>query len=622
MSSNTIDYGIDLGTTNSTIAKLKGIEVQIFKNNEGFEFTPSAVYMDNKERIQVGRRAKEQLENDPENAYSEFKLQMGSSDVEFAFSRSKKTMTPIELSAEILKSLKADVKLQTGEDLTSAVITVPAGFELPQCKATQAAAEMAGFTTCPLLMEPIAAAMAYGYQSTSDRVFWLVYDFGGGTFDAAIIQVRDGIIEVINHGGDNHLGGKLIDWEIVNGIFVPALVKKYSLEKFYHGNVKWRVAFAKLKAAAENAKIRLSREEDVEVNVEFKDEKNAIYELSLELSKSDLERIAQPFVSRSINICKKVIADKRLKTGDIEKVLLVGGTTLIPVLRELLSDPERGLGIPLESSHYPLTVVAEGAAIFAGTQQIKPMTDDRNNLEANEYMLELDYNSVGTDMEPLLGGKVIGNKEASLKDYSIEFINTVSRPEWRSGKIRINSESGFVTTLWAEKGKTNVFKIELTDLKGTVQITKPDSVSYTIGMTIDAPPLIHSIGVAMANNETDLFFEKGISLPSRKKQIHKTIHDIRPNQESDSIRIPVVEGENLKRASRNRLIGYLEISASNIKRTVPAGSEIEIVIEIDSSRMIKTKAYIPIIDEEFEEVIELSKQKISIDELKQDVKAE
>ena len=249
----TIDFGIDLGTTNSEIAVLRGTEIQVFKNNEGMENTPSVVWIDRKDKLYVGKRAKDRLEEDEENAFCEFKLQMGT-DAEFIFCRNNRRMKPEELSAEVLKDLKDNVKKMTGEDVLSAVITVPAAFEARQCEATKKAARLAGLSISPLLQEPVAAALAYGFQNDSDNVFWLVYDLGGGTFDAAIIQVRDGIIQVVAHEGDNHLGGKLIDWSIVDELLIPAVNKEFRLNDFTRGNVKWRTAIAKLKQQAEFGK--------------------------------------------------------------------------------------------------------------------------------------------------------------------------------------------------------------------------------------------------------------------------------------------------------------------------------------------------------------------------------
>lgn len=224
----TIDYGIDLGTTNSAIAVLKGTQAQVIPNNEGSSFTPSAVWIDKRGRLHVGREAKQRHEQDPDNCHIEFKLLMGQGErCKKTFAKSGREMLPEELSAEVLKSLKADVRQSTGEELIAAVITVPAAFEVDQCDATRKAAELAGFTTSPLLQEPVAAALAYGFQSGSDNVFWMVYDFGGGTFDAAVIQVRDGVIQVVNHAGNNYLGGQRIDWDIVNKKLIPELTKQY-----------------------------------------------------------------------------------------------------------------------------------------------------------------------------------------------------------------------------------------------------------------------------------------------------------------------------------------------------------------------------------------------------------
>ncbi len=615
MKSLTIDYGIDLGTTNSTIAKINSVDTEVFKNNEGFEFTPSAVWMDSRERLHVGRRAKDQLENDPENAFSEFKLQMGT-ETHYTFERNKKKMSTQELSAEVLKSLKDDVRRQLGEEVTSVVITVPAAFELPQCQATNKAAELAGFVNHPLLQEPIAAAMAYGFQSETSNKFWMVYDFGGGTFDASIIQIKDGQIEVVNHGGDNGLGGKNLDWEIVNSLLAPAVAKENNLKNFTRNNKLYRGAFAKLKAEAEKAKIRLSLEDSVEIYIDnlFKNDKGEAVEFTYELFKNDFERLAKPYIVQSINICKKVLLEKRLGTSNIEKMIMVGGTSLIPFLREMLLDPNEGLGIPLESSIYPITVVAKGAAIFASTQRI-PFNPNAE-VQKDEFLLELDYQPVGPDSEPPIGGKIVTDNNLNFDGYTIEFINNTVRPEWRSGKVGLNSEGGFISQLWAEKGKKNEFLIELFDPTGVRQKTIPEKLTYTMGIVSAEAPLIHSLGIAMANNETDFLLVKGVPLPAKNKSIHKNINEIHTGQSGHNLVIPIVEGENRLKADHNRHIGSLIIQSDKIRRTIPANSEIEITLVIDASRLVIAKAYVPIIDEEFEVVANLIIEPGKISDLK------
>lgn len=614
----TVDFGIDLGTTNSVIGVLRDTDVEIIKNNEDFEYTPSAVHIDKSGNLIVGRAAKQKFDVDHENTSAEFKLQMGT-DAAHNFSRSGRRMRPEELSAEVLKSLKYDVNKNLKEDLLSAVITVPAAFELPQCEATKKAAQLAGISFSPLLQEPVAAALAYGFQSDSDKVFWLVYDFGGGTFDAAVMQVRDGVIQVVNHGGDNHLGGKLIDWAIVEDLLIPALLREYPLRDFRRGNPKWNKAIAKLKLAAEEAKILLSRMDSTSVSVEFIDDQGEPVEFDYNLRRSELERLTQPFIHRSLNICRKVLSEKRLGTGSVEKILLVGGPTRMPFMRECLTDPREGLGIPLEFTLDPMTVVARGAAIFAGTQRLEGTTF--MPVTTGQYAIELDYKPVGSDPEPLVGGQIMSQNGEDLSGFTIEFVNADARPQWRSGKVSVEQKGFFNTTLWAEKGRKNIFTIELFDKTGHKFETVPDSFPYTIGVTITDPPLIHSIGVALANNEVKWYFEKGAALPVKKRLIHKTVKVVSRGQPDDAVKIPVVEGDQ-KKADRNRLIGYLEISSQQIKRDIPVGSDIEITIEIDQSRLVKTEAYISILDQEFEKVLEMEKKAPDPNELEKHVAAE
>ncbi|HEY0323491.1 MAG TPA: Hsp70 family protein [Pyrinomonadaceae bacterium] len=619
MKRDTADFGIDLGTTNSAIGVLRGMDVEIIKNNEDFDYTPSVVHIDKSKSMIVGRAAKEKLDKDEKNTYAEFKLQMGT-DAEFNFERSGRRMRPEELSAEVLKSLKADVKKRLGEDLHSAVITVPAAFELPQCEATNRAAQLAGITFSPLLQEPVAAALAHGFQSESDRVFWLVYDFGGGTFDAAVMQVRDGMIQVVNHGGDNHLGGKLIDWAIVKEIFIPAILQEHRLTDFRHGNPRWSRAIAKLKQAAEEAKIRLSNSESAEILEEFPDDDGELIEFEYTLRRSELEKLAEPFILRSINICRQVLAERRLGTSSVEKVLLVGGPTKIPYLRERLSDPRNGLGIPLEITLDPMTVVARGAAIFAGTQRIDNQ-EASVPLVAGQYAIELEYQPTGPDPEPLVGGQVMPQNGESLSGYSIEFVNAEARPPWRSGKVSLTPDGYFDATLWAEKGRKNNFQIELLDKTGRKLESRPDNFSYTIAVGLGETLLIQSIGVAKANNEVQWYFEKGATLPLRKRFEFKTVDDLHKGLQGESIKIPVVEGEH-KKADRNPLIGYLEILSADIKRDVPAGTTVEITIELDKSRLVKAHAYIDILDQEFEKVIEMKKPTPDAVVLQQEVEEE
>lgn len=605
----TIDFGIDLGTTNSSVAVVNGAQIEVVKNNDGLEHTPSAVWLDKNARLHVGQRAKERLETDADNVFAEFKLQMGK-PVTYRFERTGEPTTPVALSAEVLKALAADVRQRLGHTLEAAVITVPAAFELPQIEATQQAARRAGLQQSPLLQEPVAAALAYGFQSASDRVFWLVYDMGGGTFDAAIMQVRDGQIRVSNHGGDNHLGGKLLDWDIVNQLLIPTLLSQHPLPDFKRGNPRWNAAIAKLKLAAEEAKIRLSRDASAEIAIDYlcHDDQNNPVAFHYDLQRADVERLAEPFIQRSINVCRRILRETRLQPGDIEKVLLVGGPTMMPYLRERLTDAATGLGISLAFEKDPLTVVAQGAALFAGAQKLTQATPDLAALRQNGAFTVAfpAWKFKGSDPEPLAAGVVSAPNGHELDGHSVELINHEARPPWRSGKISLAPNGAFMTTLWAEKGRPNLFILELTDSAGRPQTVAcdPDPLAYTVGLVIEKQPLIHSMGVALANNEVEWMLEKGVALPARRRSILATTVDVRQGRDGQMIRIPVVEGAN-PRADRNRRIGQLEVTAHQVTRDVPAGSEIEFTVEVDESRLVRTRAYIPLLDEEFEEVLHL-----------------
>jgi len=600
---STIDYGIDLGTEFATLAVIDGTRAEVLRNNENFEMTPCVVHIDKNGSLIVGRRAYERLELDPGNTFGEFMLQMGSDHV-YHFERDGRKMTPVELSAEVLKSLKADVQQRKGEDLVAAVISVPAAFDLPQCEATRQAAELAGLVFSPLVQEPVAAAMAYGFQDKSEKAFWLVYDFGGGTFDAALIQVRDGLIQVVDHGGDNHLGGKLIDWAIVEQLLVPAVKEAHGLKDFRRGNPEWRTAFAKLKNAAEEAKKRVSRDKKAEILIDnlFQDEQGAPVAFEYTLQRGDVERLIEPFAARSIDICRKVLKDNNLQAGDLEKLILVGGPTLTPYFRERLKDKGKGLGIPLEFGLDPMTVVAQGAAIFASTQRLEGVASQK--MEAGQFEVDLEYKPVGPDEDPLIGGKVVHPDGETLEGYSIEFVDEERKPTWRSGRIPLDSRGVFTSELFAVRGRVNTFRIELHDASGSQVEVVPDSLSYTMGQVITDPPLIHSVGVGLWNNEVQWFFKKGESLPVRGREILHTAITVR--QGEDPLTIPVIEGDHPK-ASRNTLIGRLELTPEKIRRDVPQGSEVEVTIEIDTSRIVHTEAYIPILDATVKEPLELKK---------------
>ena len=611
-----------MGTTNSAIAVLRGADTEIIKNNLNNDITSSAVFIDKNGKIRVGLRAKNKQEDQRavDDIYIEFKLRMGN-DHKYQFKTSGRTMRPEELSAEVLKSLRGDVQQRLGEDIQTAVITVPAVFEQKQCAATMKAGELAGFSQCPLLQEPVAASLAYGLQDDMPKGFWLIYDFGGGTFDAAIMKAEDGSIFWVNHGGNNSLGGSHIDLAIVEQLIIPELVDNYNLPDFSRGNKKWRPALAVIKRAAENAKIQLSRSDTADLeDCRIKDAHDEEIEVEFTLTRDALVSVAEPIIMRSVEICKRVLQEKNLGPNAIERIILVGGPTLAGYFREIL---DSSLGIQLDYSVDPLTVVARGAAVFAGSQRIEGKSAPK--AVAGQFNVSLKYNPMGPDRDPQIRGEVQSLDNSSVEDFTVEFVNRTDGAKdllgWRSGKIPLKADGKFKLRLEAEKGVRNTYAIELLDPHGSMRTIVPDTVVYTMMVVISEQTIINSIAVALANNEREIFFNKGEPLPAKKTKVLRSAHALHKGESVEVLNIPVVEGE-MEKANHNSLLGTLEIKGASIRRDLPVGIEVEVTLNLDASRILTAKAYVPMLDEEFEAVIEYDTRSPEYPELKKQFEQE
>ena len=369
--------GIDLGTTNSCVAVLEGGEPKVIANEEGARTTPSIVaFSKNGERL-VGQVAKRQAITNPENTIFSIKRFMGRRYDEVTdemkmvpFKVTKqgdhvgvvaqgKEYTPPEISAMILQKLKKSAEAYLGESVTEAVITVPAYFNDAQRQATKDAGKIAGLDVKRIVNEPTAAALAYGLDKKKDETI-AVYDFGGGTFDISILEVGEGVIEVKSTNGDTHLGGDNLDQRIVDWL-IAEFKQEHGLDLSSKGN---EMALQRLKDAAEKAKIELSTTVETEINLPFiTADASGPKHLVRKLTRAKLEQLVADLIDRSLEPCKKAIADAGVKFSDIDEVVLVGGQTRMPKIQELVKqlfgkEPHRGVN--------PDEVVAVGAAVQAG----------------------------------------------------------------------------------------------------------------------------------------------------------------------------------------------------------------------------------------------------------------
>jgi molecular chaperone DnaK len=601
---DTIDFGIDLGTTNSAIAVVgqDGTAV-VIKDVEGWDITPSAVWIPGPGEVRVGRRARAKAASDPNNATAEFKLDMGFADIRKEFVKGRVSMTPPQLSAEVLKSLRADAARATGTAPDLAVITVPAAFSLNQNKATLDAAALAGFGEgCPLVQEPTAAAFAYGFNEAQDRGYWMVFDFGGGTFDAAVVSKRDGDLRVLNHAGDRRLGGKDIDWAVVEQILAPAAAQELGLPEFHRENPAWLGNFANLKEAAEQAKIQLTGRdlETVEIELLLPDRSRADFRYMLR--RGDFDRVAEPFYVRAMNLCRKALTESGLGPDDIDRLVLVGGTTLAPGLRERLADPTDGIGIPLDTSLDPTTVVARGAAIFASTVR-RPQRSFQPAV--GEFALQLEYEPSVSTTGPTVAGKLHAAEPVNWTGYGVVLANPEGQPPFRSSRIALNAEGAFATEVLIDPHRTSRFTVEVTDPTGVPQRLAP----YTLAIThrtveFGGAGLGHSLGIQLADRVFSPVLRKGAALPTKGHGRYATTGRLDRSDADAVVRIPVVQGEHA-RADRNRQVGMLEIRSTDVRFDLPAGTPVEVTFEADVSNMVTVMAEVEIADVQVEAEINL-----------------
>ncbi|MBX3229603.1 MAG: molecular chaperone DnaK [Labilithrix sp.] len=368
--------GIDLGTTNSCVAIMEGREPKVIVNEEGSRITPSVVAWDDKGEILVGQIAKRQAVTNPENTIFSAKRFIGrrfdevneetkrvpyktvkADNGDTSFDIRGKKVSPPEVAAKVLQKLKKAAEDYLGEKITEAVITVPAYFNDAQRQATKDAGRIAGLEVKRIVNEPTAAALAYGLDKKKDEII-AVYDFGGGTFDISILEVGDNVVQVISTNGDTHLGGDDVDNLIIDWM-IAEFKKSQGIDL-----AKDKMALQRLKEAGEKAKIELSNMQETSINLPFVSVgPGGPVHLDMRLSRSKLEQMMSPLIERTMEPVKKALQDAKKSPKDIAEVILVGGSTRIPLVKETVKkffgkDPHQGVN--------PDEVVAIGAAVQAG----------------------------------------------------------------------------------------------------------------------------------------------------------------------------------------------------------------------------------------------------------------
>ena len=585
--------GIDLGTTNSVLATFDGTTLSVVPNAVGEVLTPSVVRIDARGAELVGRRAFRFLETDPANTRGEFKRLMGTEEP-LRFEASGETFLPEQLSAKVLSSLLADAEAVLGYRPAAVVVSTPALFELPQNHATMKAGKLAGLAEVTLIQEPIASAIAAGWRADAEG-FWLVYDLGGGTLDVSLLETRDGWLRVVDHGGDNFLGGKdfdnaLTDWAVAR------LAAATGLPALSRTNPAHRRPLSKLKAACEQAKIDLSRLDRTSIVCAevFNGPDGSPVDADLPVSRAELEGLVMPLIERSLDVCRTVLEKNRLGVDAVGRVVFVGGPTLMPALRERVGG---FFGGRVAEGIDPMTIVARGAALYAATVGLEARPAEP--VAPKGLVVRVEHPAVTADTEPFAVGRFLPEKGEAMPIG----VRIVREDEgFDSGVAEVSEEGAFVIQLLLERHRQNRFRLSAWGPgRKEIELRSPD-FAIVHGVSIADPPLARSVGVARSDNTVLVYFEKGTPLPARRTAVHKTVQRVPAGSSEDALAIPVVQGE-LSRAHLNRLIGSLQIRGGRLKQSLPAGSRVEVTLQLDRSGQLHARADLPEVGESFEDVV-------------------
>lgn len=621
MARNKIDYGIDLGTTNSAICRMEKGEPVIIKTDIQMDTMPSCVSVNKKGSIKVGqtayntmlqdkRRATKSWHKGASNTYVEFKRTMAT-DTQYPCTNLNKSFSSEELSAEVLKTLKSFV---TDETFSSVVITVPAKFTVNQKTATMEAAKMAGFKHCELLQEPIAASMAYGLSSDEKNGIWMVFDFGGGTFDAALLKVEDGIMQVFDTEGDNYLGGKNLDYAIVDNIIIPYLQENYTVDGYLQDEEKKEVLRDAMKTYAEDAKNQLSFKdhEDIISNLGDlgEDEEGEEIELDLTLTQAQVFDVMRPYFQKAVDICKNLIQRNNLNGSQITKLILVGGPTHSPLIRQMLREQ---VTPNVDTSIDPMTAVATGAALYASTLNAEVSDDE---IKVGTVKLDVSYESTTVEMTEYV--PVCLSDGSAFSSVFVEFVR--GDKAWSSGKVEINS-NGDVVELNLLEGKANSFNIACYDDKGNMLPCFPNEITIIQGSVVGAAPLPYNIGIATWNDDKKrgVFrmakgLEKNKPLPATGViNDLRTTNQLRPGLSSDVLIVPIHQVDDFaeaegKSASLYEHVADVVITGEDVDTLIPADSLVDVTLKVDSSEQMKLEVHFLSTDFTVEKVLDTGKK--------------
>ena len=433
--------GIDLGTSNSSVAGYRDGRPVLFRTPEGAEVMPSVIHMDRRGNRTVGVRAYDQAILAPENVLQGFKRLMGTA-TPLRFAAAGQDMLPEEASAELLRTLAGYAMVEAGEArVNGAVVTIPAAFNQLQSEATREAAARAGLDRVALLQEPVAAAMAAMAASSERDGQYLVYDLGGGTFDLALVQAVGGTVNVVAHEGVNMLGGRDFDRLIIDELVRPWLAATFRLPDGFGADKRWERLLRVARLAAERAKMELSSRHETSISaaddlIRLEDQAGEPIYLDVPITRARLDALVEASVARTIALSRRIIEDAGYTTGDINRVVLIGGPTKMPAIRGRIG-AELGIAVEDPSRVDPMTAVAMGAAIYCESRDWSGAVSTAKKLRAS--VQAGDAIAVSYDFEARTAGSAARlrvTRSAGPPGVAVQVESTLG---WSSGRILLDT---------------------------------------------------------------------------------------------------------------------------------------------------------------------------------------
>ncbi len=608
-----VNYGIYLGTTSTSIAKMEAGSPVIIRSNTLKDSTPVAVFINRKGAIQVGDAAINAYKINKLNeiktcnsgcndVYIEFTRTLGS-DAEYFSCNANRSFSSEELLAEIIKTL---LSFEKDIDIVAAVLSVPSTFKLNQINAVRKTGYLAGLKQVEIITEDLAGAFAFGVDSIRMQGYTLFFKFTSSYFSCSLLKSENGIVSVKNTECENYLGGKNLDEAIIDKLIIPHLKENFVIDKLLRDSYKNTILRATMKFYAEEIKKQLSYSDETSIltnwgDIPEKDDEGNELELDITVTTSILESVLAPIFQKAIDISLELLKRNNIDGSKLTSLILAGKPTLSPTLRKMLAEQ---ICEP-DTSIDPENVIAKGAAIYASTVDL---TEEPKALKKDKLIIQLEINFEPTSEFDEEDGVIKILQDKTESEIPSKVFANVSRQDggWSIGNVEINT-IGEIVTVQLEKGKSNAFSVSLFDDKGNKLECEPSNFNILQGGKGGSAVLPYNIGIEIQDRNTGKLLFKTIEGLSKSKQLpasgtisnYKTPRELRPGVESDFFELAIYQGEHGADGTRaifNEHIYDIVVSGAKLPCFLPKESEVDLIILVDPSLQLSVRAYFPSID--------------------------